>query len=686
MAFMYFITATDVVAFLLPDQYGANVPLFVKATVTNGATNNTFVDSSVNNLAITRNGTPTQGSFSPYDSGWSTYFNSTTTNYLQLPTSNNLTFSANDFTIEIWFNIANDSTIPPGSSYTTRNAYLFASYITSANVEGSMGLGISGNTTTTGVGIFYSIFAGGVYKTNSTNINISARTWHHIAICRSSGVVRLYLDGVNISWTDNIGATNIPNCTNPFWIGRTNHPNYSYPFDGNISNMRFVNGVAVYTANFTPPTAQLTAITGTTLLTCQSNRFKDNSTNNFNITPVGTPSIQVFNPFPYSPVAAYTPVTNGGSSYFNGTTDYLSAPSVTLTSDYTVEGWFYNNGTPNGNVVYGIGGDATGIVFSYVGDNAYFYMVGAGGIFNVYAGAKYCWNHIAVTRTISNNTAKLWLNGVLVSTVSLGAMGNPSGLIGVGKSLVGTAFGPFNGYISDFRILNGTALYTTNFTPPVAPLTAIANTSILVKGTNAGIYDETGNNDITTMGGVSVSTSIKKFTQSTYFDGNIGSYLSMDNKQISNFGANDFTIDFWMNKSPGGAGSMQTMYSSRPNVSSYSTPILIAYMPASASLSIWSSSTGSSWDVMNGFSVTGPLSNSTWYHIAIVRHGSIFTIYVNGVASSTSTHAVTLYTQTYNTIIGGDINSQSSFVGYMENFRITKGAARYTTNFTPPIA
>ena len=51
-----------------------NVTLLLHGDGTNGGQNNTFVDSSANAFTITRNGNTTQGSFSPYGSNWSNYF------------------------------------------------------------------------------------------------------------------------------------------------------------------------------------------------------------------------------------------------------------------------------------------------------------------------------------------------------------------------------------------------------------------------------------------------------------------------------------------------------------------------------------------------------------------------------------------------------------------------------------
>ena len=51
------------------------VTLLLNGDGTNGAQNNTFLDSSTNAFTITRNGNTTQGSFSPYGSLWSNYLN-----------------------------------------------------------------------------------------------------------------------------------------------------------------------------------------------------------------------------------------------------------------------------------------------------------------------------------------------------------------------------------------------------------------------------------------------------------------------------------------------------------------------------------------------------------------------------------------------------------------------------------
>ena len=83
------------------DPYFNYVTMLLTGNGTNGAQNNTFLDSSSNAFTITRNGNTTQGSFSPYGSLWSNYFNGE--QYWSLSVSSSASIaSSGDFTYECW--------------------------------------------------------------------------------------------------------------------------------------------------------------------------------------------------------------------------------------------------------------------------------------------------------------------------------------------------------------------------------------------------------------------------------------------------------------------------------------------------------------------------------------------------------------------------------------------------------
>lgn len=84
-------------------------------------------------------------------------------------------------------------------------------------------------------------------------------------------------------------------------------------------------------------------------------------------------------------------------------------------------------------------------------------------------------------------------------------------------------------------------------------------------------------------------------------------------------------------------------------------------------------------------SSTGSISASQWTHVAFVRDGSNWTWYINGIAAGTGTNSADLTFTTQPTYIGyGGEDYFAAFNGYIDDLRITKGVARYTSNFTVP--
>ena len=99
------------------------------------------------------------------------------------------------------------------------------------------------------------------YNQSSGDVNVgwTQNTWHHVAIVREgtgSNETHMYLDGVKKhSWTDN---TNVADSTSPVGFGWNNQPYNGENLTGQISNARITIGQALYTANFTPATSNLT--------------------------------------------------------------------------------------------------------------------------------------------------------------------------------------------------------------------------------------------------------------------------------------------------------------------------------------------------------------------------------------------------------------------------------------------
>jgi hypothetical protein len=481
------------------------------------------------------------------------------------------------------------------------------------------------------------------------------------------------------------------------WIGgiswastTTNH------LTGYMSNVRLVKGTAVYTSNFTPSTTPLTAIANTSLLTCQSNRFVDNSTNAFTITRAGNVSVQAFSPF--APTAAYTTANVGGSAYFDGTGDYLgtvNTPANFGNGDFTAETWVWFNTNSVGYqpIMMNTGsGDYQGWVIITETSNIMWFIGSTNGsswthsINTNIIPTTNCWTHIALVR--SGSTITIYINGVSAGTSNIGSssLHTPSGAFYVGyyPFFPGGARA-FNGYFSGTRLVNGRAIYTTNFTSPTAPPTNVANTSLLLNFTNAGITDATAKNVLETIGDAKISTAQSKFGGSSMlFDGS-GDRLTIpftsDLLELG-IGGQKFTVEAWIYPTNTMA-SAGTLLSKGGGAASWSTTNGAQYQwGISSSALTWSfNSSGSSILVNNG-----TLTLNTWQHVAVTYDGTTTRTYLNGLLQSTSTSSYTAPSTRNLQYIGMTQSGgyTQEYYGYINDLRITKGIARYTSNFTAP--
>ena len=107
---------------------------------------------------------------------------------------------------------------------------------------------------------------GGSNTHESSGVTISTGTYYHIAVVKDGTTGRFFIDGTACgTFTWNQASSNN---SQPLHIGNLADGN-SYPVDGRISNVRMVNGTALYTSAFTKPSRQLTNVTNTVLLCCQ---------------------------------------------------------------------------------------------------------------------------------------------------------------------------------------------------------------------------------------------------------------------------------------------------------------------------------------------------------------------------------------------------------------------------------
>jgi hypothetical protein len=634
------------------DPYFENVTLLLPSDGTNGAQNNTFLDSSTNNFTITRNGNTTQGTFTPFskpNGRWSNYFDGTGDNLTSTHPALNATF-----TIEAWI------------YRTSGSANQSIVHLNNGGVSGVI-VYLDGSN--------YLVCTDGVNGQSAfSNLTVPINAWTHVAVVRSGGTTTGYVNGTvagSHSFTPaTVSAAN---------IGAYNGSLY---FPGYISNVRVVNGSAVYTAAFTPPTAPLTAITNTSLLTCQSNRFIDNSTNAFAITRNGDVAAQTFSPFPT--LTAYAAGTNGGSGYFDGTGDFLTCPNNAAfdfaSGDVTLEAWVYLNTISSQTVVAAFATGGTGFTAWSFNINSSGYLLmdtwvsGTEQYITATSNpipAKQ-WTHVAYTR--ASGTSRLFVNGASCSFSGSISQGINSGgnLTSVGSARYTGYENYLNGYISDCRVVKGTAVYTSAFTPPTAPLTAITNTSLLTNFTNGGIIDTSMSNDLETVGNAQISTTQSKFGgASMYFDGT-GDYLDARLGPVQVLGG-DFTVEMWVYPTTI-TGSNRTF-------------LFLENGSNSAAFFMYGATGYVGLDISNVATYnlgSTAITTNSWQHLAFVRSGSTLTAYINGTSVGTATVTASLGSSGIMRI-GAGASAGAPYFGYFDEMRVTKGYARYTANFTAPV-
>ena len=646
-------------------QYTRDTVLLLKGEGANNQTNNVFLDSSSNNLPVTRAGNVTQGSFTPFSrpvGEWSTKFSGN--DRLSVPTQT----LAGDFTVECWFLQTEKSTnyVPLISDDTgTYNFPVILDY----QGSGYVGAFIPGSGA---ISSGKKVFEMGV--------------WNHIATVRSGSTISVYVNGTRVVTGTGSSVVSVSK------IG--GYSTTGFFFKGMLSNVRVSTSALYIGESFTESTSPLTSTTGTVLLTCQSNNFVDRSPLNNLITLVNTPKVTAQSPFAFT---EYNTATMGGSAYFDGAGDYLSvADNQALemeSSDFTIEGWVYPTAAP-GNINAIVGKRANSGAYGNIGI-AYWNNGGIGlyvsstngmpwNIFEVNGtSTQYyqfnAWNHFALVR--QGSSWAFYVNGARTHTATsnLAVYNNGDNLtIGAGAA---DGAQPIAGHLHGVRIVKGTALYNpanATLTLPTAPAVAVTNTSLLLDFTNAGIVDSTGKNTWETIGSTKVSTAEKKFgTSSIAFNGTTD-YIKAPTAQGNfAFGTGDFTVEGWIY---------------RNNVSTNAAVIAIdkAITGNTFYIMYWAAIDATKLSVVTAASPsTGALTSSiatqanTWHHFAVTRQNGLVRIFMDGVLGASAT-LPTFDVKDGNSIQIGAHNGSYQFNGYIDNLRITKGQALYTANFTPP--
>lgn len=675
----------------LSDQYFNRTTLLISANGTNGSTNNTFLDYSSDSVSLTKLGNTAPGSFHPFLTNYSVYYDNSTSDGFFIPSNSAFAVGTGNFTIECWVFPQNKT-------------------------DGSQRIMLQGQSGTTELGIDFDNGTINIPIKTSNKISynwssVELNKWHHLAVVRSgtgANQLKLYINGVEVASgtsSDNIGAYNIH-------IGSINWAS-DYNFRGYIYGFRYSN----VARSISIPTTKYSSDGNTLLLVNQQYRFKDESSYNHAISLYGSPSIASESPFKLS-----GPYLNseGLSYYFDGSGDAIQLGTNSVQDPVfiswlnnnqarvgTIEAWIYPTALASGdNTAYehpsifnkgqvfwnwGIRGNTTS-AGSQIGQFRFYWYDGAQNWINSTVNVKINeWTHIA--SVVNGSSVKLYINGVDV-TGSYYRDGNLQGSLNftgihtpanfaqgsehyMGRVGSNISHSNWQGYISNFRVVAGTQVYTANFTPPTSPLSNISNTRLLLKAENTAIVDATRNNNLETVGDAKISTAVSKFGGSSLvFDGS-GDLIFTSDSPLRNIGTSDFTVEGWFYPT---TWAVQYYYRRLWYIGSALGNDFCLNLDTNGTVQYRNNDTV----ILTSSSV---LPLNSWTHVALCRNNGTTSMYFNGVfVGSTGTNN-NLSSAASNKLALGNLanpaDRQGTFQGYIDDFRVSR-LARYTGAFTAP--
>ena len=446
---------------------------------------------------------------------------------------------------------------------------------------------------------------------------------------------------------------------------------------------------------------------------------------------VGTSMSAVGNAFVQSSLTQF----GAKALYLDGSGDYLesvqksSANSVfTLSSAaFTIDGWLYpqtfNEVISNFNASNPFAGFTASMNFNphAAGKLAFFTSDGSAYDTSMASSTAFAlnqWSHFAIVRgAISANSLEFFINGVKHGSHTVTREpGTSNNNVRIGASNNSQPNRQFQGAMDDLRIIKGVALYSTNFS---VPTTAVGNSISIGSSTEdtrshshvwnySDVYDarfadtwptnpfdsrislylpfDTDFADLSSYnhtptesfnGAQYVQTSVAQFGGSAFFDNN-DDYVTYDNHSSFIFGSEDFTVEGFFNSSEVGSDGLIGVWG---GPSSGLRCWLISFSLGNL-YAAFSTDGNSATSLNSGVSV----STGQWYNFSFTREGSTFRLFVDGVLKATATNSSSLKNSSQDLAVGSNNQSLTSleYFGYLDDIRITKGLALYTTAYTVP--
>jgi len=188
---------------------------------------------------------------------------------------------------------------------------------------------------------------------------------------------------------------------------------------------------------------------------------------------------------------------------------------------------------------------------------------------------------------------------------------------------------------------------------------------------NRCITDEI-EHELLVKGDTHISTDASRFGGSSiYFDGT-GDYLESPVSDDWAFGTGDFTAELWVNFSS--TPSPVGVHLIGPHTQGVSTQWCLLYEGNGIKLFI---------NGQPNVAVPWLPTTNQWYHIAGVRASGTTYLFIDGQLRNTGSSTANI--PAVRTLTIGAANNPALFLhGYLDEIRVSKGVACWTSNFTPP--
>lgn len=549
--------------------------------------------------------------------------------YLSVNTNNTIAFGYGDFTIEAYVLF---------TGFTSEMCILLKCAAWASQLDFALYTNSSHNVS------FVACNGGTIGITSS--IALSLNTKYYIAIIRRAGITTMYINGISVGSSSASGS--IGNTTNTLSIGSWNGT--SAFFKGTISEVRISN-IAYNINNSNLQFRQLESNEHTKLLLhfqANNNIFVDSSSSPKTIIPYGNAK-QLCSP------------CGSGVAYFDGTEDYLSIADSSIlelgAGNWTIQGRIYLStvGRRNGIICKN---DTTArypaLMLEVNASNRLALTMSSNGSSNDIANAvegttttfaANTWYDIKIVRT--GTSIIVYVNGTAeISITSSATPVDSSYAWGIG-CVATDGTGSLLGYISEFEYASTTRPLTIA-TQPFAP-DPYTKLLLHMDGTGNAFYDSSdppGDNGFpilpdgvtVTPYGTFTTQKLKNGSNVLKFDGSTN-YVSIADHAAWTVGAYNFTICLWAKFDA--VDALRTLL----HLFAATNSGIEIYLSASAKLCLKVSDTSTAGNMVN---ITGSATivAATWYHIAVVRNGSVFTVYLNLVSDSTGSSAATVINPT----------------------------------------